>query len=180
MSHNLIKIPALDKQSKCCHAVIETPKGSHHKFSYNADLACFELKKTLPEGMTFPLDFGFIPSTLAEDGDPVDVLVILDFPAEMGAFVKVRLIGGIEAEQREKDGTWEENDRLIAVARHSRTLASIQSLDDLGQVTLDQLIAFFEQYNKLDEKEFRSTGVCPPKRAKTLVEKGMKAFRGKH
>lgn len=180
MSHNLVKIPAFDEKTRCCRAVIETRKGSHHKFSYNADLACFELKKTLPEGMTFPLDFGFIPSTLADDGDPVDILVILDFPAEMGAFVKVRLIGGIEAEQREKDGKWEENDRLIAVARHSRTLAPIRSLEDLGQVTIDQLIAFFEQYNRLEEKEFRSTGICTPKRAKMLVEKGVKAFRKKH
>jgi inorganic pyrophosphatase len=176
----MIKIAAFDKKSKCCHAVIETPKGSHHKFDYNPDLACFELKKTLPEGMTFPLDFGFIPSTLADDGDPVDILVVLDFPAALGALVKVRLIGGIEADQRETDGKWEENDRLIAVAKNSRTLANIKSLDDLAPDTIDQLIAFFEQYNKLEEKEFRSRAVCTPKRAKALVEKGMKAFGKKH
>lgn len=180
MSHNLIKIPAFDKKSKSCHAVIETPKGSHHKFSYDPDFACFQLKKTLPEGMTFPLDFGFIPSTLADDGDPVDILVILDFPAEMGALIKIRLIGGIEAEQREKNGKGEKNDRLIGVAEHSRTLASIKSLDDLGKVTLDQLIAFFEQYNKLEDKEFRATGICPPRRAKALVEKGIKTYQKKN
>lgn len=180
MSHNLIKISAFDKETKCCHAVVETPKGSHHKFSYDPEHACFELKKTLPEGMTFPLDFGFIPSTLAADGDPVDVLVVLDFPAAMGALVKVRLIGGIEADQRERNGKWEENDRLIAVAKHSRTLAEIKSLDDLAPDTMDQLIAFFEQYNKLEEKEFRCTGTSTPKRAKTLVEKGIKAFDNKN
>jgi len=180
MSHNLIKIAAFDKESKCCHAVIETPKGSHHKFDYDPDLACFRLNKTLPEGMTFPLDFGFIPSTLADDGDPVDVLVVLDFPAAMGALVKVRLIGGIAAEQRKKNKKWEENDRLIAVAEHSRTLANIKSLDDLAPDTVDQLTAFFQQYNKLEGKEFRSTGACTPTRAKAIVEKGMKAFGKKH
>jgi inorganic pyrophosphatase len=180
MSHNLVKIPAFDKETKCCHAVIETPKGSHHKFDYDPDLGCFQLKKTLPEGMSFPLDFGFIPSTLADDGDPVDVLVVLDFPAAMGALVLVRLIGGIEAEQREKDGKWEENDRLIAVAEHSRTLANVKSLDDLAPHTMDQLIAFFEQYNKLEEKEFRCTGTSTPQGAKALVEKGIKTFRRKH
>jgi len=180
MSHNLIKISAFDKETKYCHAVVETPKGSHHKFGYNPDLACFELKKTLPEGMTFPLDFGFIPSTLAADGDPVDILVVLDFPAAMGALVKVRLIGGIEADQREKNGKWEENDRLIAVAQHSRTLAEIKSLDDLAPDTMDQLIAFFEQYNKLEEKEFRCNSTSTPKRAKALVEKGIKAFDKKN
>lgn len=176
MSHKLINIAAFDKTSKRCHAVIETPKGSHHKFDYNPDLSCFELGKTLPEGMTFPLDFGFIPSTLAEDGDPVDVLVVLEFPAAMGAVLKVRLIGGIRAEQREKNGKWEENDRLIAVADHSRTLADVKTLDDLQPGTVDQLIAFFEQYNKLEGKEFRSTGTCAARGAKSLVEKGMKAF----
>ena len=177
MSHKLIKIPAFDKD--CCHAVIETPKGSHHKFDYNPDLACFELNKTLPEGMTFPLDFGFIPSTLADDGDPVDILVVLDFPASVGALVKVRLIGGIAAKQRKKNGKWEENDRLLAVAKHSRTLANIRSLDDLAPDTLEQLTAFFEQYNRLEGKEFRARGTCTARRAKTLVEKGMKAFEKK-
>ena len=100
LSHNLIKMPSFDEKTGSWHAIVETPKGSHHKFDFNPDLACFELKKTLPEGMTFPLDFGFIPSTLADDGDPVDVLVILEFPASLGAMVKVRLIGAICAEQR--------------------------------------------------------------------------------
>jgi inorganic pyrophosphatase len=180
MSHNLVKISAFDNESKCCHAVIETPRGSHHKFDYDPDLGCFQLKKTLPEGMTFPLDFGFVPSTLADDGDPVDILVVLDFPAAMGALVKVRLIGGIEAQQREKNGKWEENDRLIAVAEHSRTLANIKSLKDLAPDTMDQLIAFFEQYNKLEDKEFRCTGTTTAQGAKALVEKGVKTFRKKH
>jgi inorganic pyrophosphatase len=179
MSHNLTKIPAFDKKTKCFHAVIETPKASHHKFDYDPKLACFILKKTLPEGMTFPLDFGFIPSTLADDGDPVDVLVILDFPAEMGALVKVRLIGGIRAEQREKGAKWEENDRLIAVAHHSRTLADIKSLDDLGGDSVDQLTAFFEQYNRLERKEFRASDRCDARAAEDLVQKGIKAFARK-
>jgi len=179
VSHNLIKIPAFDRK-EACYAIIETPKGSHHKFDYDPDLACFMLNKTLPEGMTFPLDFGFIPSTLADDGDPVDVLVILEFPASMGAVIKIRLIGGIRAEQREKNGKWEENDRLIAVALHTRTFANINSLEDLSPGTLDQLIAFFEQYNKLEGKEFRCKGTCAGKQARALVEKGIKAFKKKH
>ena len=72
--------------------------------------------------MTFPLDFGFVPSTLGDDGDPLDVLVVLDFPASLGALVKVRLIGVIEAEQKEKGEDWFRNDRILAVAGHSRTL----------------------------------------------------------
>jgi inorganic pyrophosphatase len=129
--------------------------------------------------MTFPLDFGFIPSTLADDGDPVDVLVVLDFPALVGALVKVRLIGGIRAEQREKDGRWEENDRLIAVAEHSRTLAKVRSLGDLQPDSIPQLIAFFEQYNKLEGKKFRSPGTCDAKQAKAALQTGQKTFARK-
>ena len=113
---DLTKLPAFDEKSECWHAVIGTPKGSHHKFDFEPKSGCFELKRTLPEGMTFPLEFGFIPCTLGEDSDPVDVLVILDFPAEVGVVVKVRLISAIQAEQKEKDGDWVRNDRLIAVS----------------------------------------------------------------
>jgi inorganic pyrophosphatase len=172
----LTKIPTLDKETGSVHAVIETPRGSHHKYDYDPLLGCFQLKKTLPEGMTFPLDFGFIPSTLADDGDPVDILVILDFPAGMGTVLKVRLIGGILAEQREKNGKWEENNRLIAVAQHSRTFAEIKSLGDLQPDSVPQMIAFFEQYNRLEGKEFRSPGTCDAKHAKAAMQAGQKAF----
>ena len=62
------------------HVVIETAKGSRNKFSFDQDLNVFRLKKVLPEGMSFPYDFGFVPSTRAEDGDPLDVLVLMDEP----------------------------------------------------------------------------------------------------
>src|SRR5580692_5479962 len=94
MTGKLTQLPSFD--SGKCLAVIETPRGSHHKYDYKTALDCFELNKTLPEGMSFPLDFWFIPSTLGADGDPLDVLVILDFPAEMGAMVRTRLIGCIQ------------------------------------------------------------------------------------
>jgi inorganic pyrophosphatase len=176
---DLTQLPPFDKQTKCWYAVIETPKNSHHKFDFEPKLGCFELKRTLPEGMTFPLDFGFIPSTLGDDGDPIDVLVVLDFPAALGALVKVRLIGAIKAEQKEKDADWIRNDRLIAVAGHSRTLADIKSLDDLGPEQLNQLIAFFKQYNKLDGKHFRPVGNCDARAAAALVEKAIKKRKKK-
>jgi len=104
MSHrsDLTKLPAFDKTSKCWHAVIETPKGSHHKFDFEPKLRCFELKRTLPEGMTFPPDFGFIPSTLGDDGDPLDVLVVLDFPASLGTPVTKCVLSASSRRSRKK------------------------------------------------------------------------------
>jgi inorganic pyrophosphatase len=73
---------ANDKQ--LLRVVIETPKGSRNKFAFDPDDHIFELKKVLPSGMTFPYDFGFVPSTKADDGDPIDVLVLMDEPAFSG------------------------------------------------------------------------------------------------
>ncbi len=173
------KLPAFDKEDKCWIAVIETPRGSHHKYDFEPNLGGFELKKTLPEGMSSPLDFGFVPSTRGEDGDPVDILVMLDFPASVGTLVKVRLIGGVKAEQKEKGKEWERNDRLIAVAGNSRTLADIKTLDNLRPKQLNELTEFFEQYNKLEGKKFRSLGHCDAKGAEELLRAGIEKAKRK-
>ena len=84
------------------NVIIETPKGSRNKFKYDPDLRMFKLSKVLPEGMVFPYDFGFVPSTKGEDGDPVDVLVLADEPTFPGCLLECRLVGVLEAEQEEK------------------------------------------------------------------------------
>src|SRR6201998_4591621 len=89
--------------------VIETPKGSRNKFAFEADQRVFELKKVLPAGMAFPYDFGFVPSTRADDGDPIDVLLLMDESAHPGTLMRCRLVGIIEGEQKE-DGKSERND----------------------------------------------------------------------
>ena len=88
------------------HVVIETPKGSRHKYAYEPDLKTFKLKTVLPEGLSFPYDFGMVPSTKGEDGDPLDVLLLLDAPAFAGCLIAARLIGVVEADQRERDENW--------------------------------------------------------------------------
>src|SRR5437868_13373634 len=98
--------------------VIETPKGSRNKLKFDPATRKFKLSKVMPEGMMFPYDFGFVPSTKAEDGDPLDVLVLTDAPLFPGCLVECTLIGAIEAEQKE-EGETERNDRLIAVATQS-------------------------------------------------------------
>jgi inorganic pyrophosphatase len=96
--------------------VIETPKGSRNKFAFNEDERIFELKKVLPAGMTFPYDFGFVPSTKADDGDPVDDLVLMDEPAFAGCALSCRLIGVIQGEQGDKKKKKRiRNDRIVAV-----------------------------------------------------------------
>jgi inorganic pyrophosphatase len=137
------------------HVVVETPKGSPNKYAYSETLGAFQFKMVLPEGTSFPYDFGMIPSTKGADGDPLDILILLDAPAFPGCVLEARLVGVIKAEQRERDGTWERNDRLIGVAVKARTHAHVHALSDLRPGMLDEVEAFFGHYNQLTGKEFR-------------------------
>lgn len=116
----LTHLSAYQSASDELNVIIETPKGSRNKFNYDEDYNLFKLGGVLPAGAVFPFDFGFIPSTIGGDGDPLDVLLLMDEPAFPGCLVSSRLIAVIEAEQTERDGETTRNDRLIAVAADSR------------------------------------------------------------
>ena len=159
--------------------VIETPKGSANKLKFEPRLGTFVLSGVLPLGAVFPFDFGFVPSTLGEDGDPLDVLVLMDSPAFPGCVVPSRLIGVIEAEQTE-DGTTERNDRLLAVAAKSVTHRSIRTIGDLSEDLIGQVEHFFVSYNATKGKVFEPVGRFGTSRAQALIEQGIKRFkRGK-
>src|SRR5579872_7085076 len=133
----LTSLPAFRKSdSKSDHlinAIIETPRGSRCKFKYDPDHGVFELHRMLPAEDPYPYDFGFIPSTVAEDGDPIDVLVLLEATQFPGCVVPSRLIGVLEIEQREHGGEGKpvRNDRLIAVGAASQTYGSLREITDL-------------------------------------------------
>lgn len=173
----LSALPTFDSDDEALQVVIETPKGSHNKYDYNPDTGTFELAKVLPEGMTFPYDFGFIPSTLGSDGDPLDILVLLDFPAIAGCLLKARVIGAIQAKQKDKGKSWERNDRLIAVAEHAHSHEGAKQLQDLPPHLLHEVKAFFVEYNKLDGKKFKPLRDCNASHATKLVRRGIRKFK---
>ena len=149
--------------------VIETPKGSRNKFAFDADEHIFKLKKVLPSGMTFPYDFGFVPSTKADDGDPVDVLVLMDEPAFPGCALSCRPIGVIEGEQGSGKSK-ERNDRIVAVESDAHSWADVKTLSDLGDQFCRELEEFFVNYHKLSGKEYRILGLKGPQQARKLVK----------
>jgi inorganic pyrophosphatase len=151
-------------------AVIETPRGSRNKFSYNREEQVFVLRKVLPAGLTFPFDFGFIPETLAEDGDPIDVLLLMDEPAFPGCAIRARLVGVLEAEEKNEQGKKQRNDRLIGVAIDSHNYAENKSLNDLGDRLVDDIEQFFATYQKLLGRDFKIIGRGDARRAMQLVE----------
>jgi inorganic pyrophosphatase len=172
---NLFELDAFDEEE--LNVIIETPKGSRNKFNYDPELRLFKLGGVLPSGAVFPFDFGFVPSTVGGDGDPLDVLVLMDAPAFTGCLVNARLVGVIEAEQTERDGETTRNDRLIAVAAESRLMRKVRSLGGLNESLLDEIEHFFVSYNQAKGKEFKPLGRFGPTRARKLVEEGIENFR---
>ncbi len=169
----LTNIRTFRENEQDLNVIIETPKGSRNKLDYDPDLGVFELAGVLPEGSVFPYDFGFVPSTLAEDGDPLDVLVLLDQPVSTGCLVAVRLIGVLEAEQAERDGKTTRNDRLLAVATQAHTHSDVKTLEDLRPKMVDEIEHFFRSYNETKGKVFKPTSRGGPERALKLVHAGV-------
>jgi len=163
--------PVDKKNKQLLRVVIETPKGSRNKFALNPKDHTFELKRVLPAGMAFPYDFGFVPSTEADDGDPVDVLVLMDEPAFPGCVLSCRIIGVIEGEQNSKGGK-ERNDRIIAVEQDAHSWADIKTVDDLGRQFCRELEEFFVNYHNLSGQKYRVLGMKGPDQARKLVKSG--------
>jgi len=151
-------------------AVVETPQGSNNKLRYRAKEDLFEVSASLPAGMAFPFDFGFVPGTRAADGDPLDVLVLMDSPAYPGVLVETRLLGVIEATQSDDDGQPYRNDRLIAIAVGSTERGDVRRLSDLDSHLVDQIEAFFGTYDRLLGKQFTAIGRRGPTKARRLLE----------
>jgi inorganic pyrophosphatase len=166
------RLAPFDKEDNL-NVVIETPQGSRNKFKYDEKLSIFKLSGVLPMGAVFPFDFGFVPATQGEDGDPLDVLVLMDESAFAGCLVPSRLIGVIEAEQTEK-GKTERNDRLIAVAVDSRNHRDITSIHQLSESLLYEIEHFFISYNQAKGKEFKPLGRFAAERAGEVIKEGIR------
>lgn len=164
----------IDKEDGILQVVIETPKGSRNKFAFDPDQHIFTLRKVLPAGMTFPYDFGFLPKTIAPDGDPLDVLLLMDEPAYPGVVVRSRLIGVIEGEQT--DGKKKNrNDRLLAVAEANHQYANIKTYQDLPRQFLTELEEFFVNYHKLEGKAYKLLGCRGANEAMELIRQARRA-----
>jgi inorganic pyrophosphatase len=156
--------------SESIGVIIETPKGSRNKIKYDPSTGKFKLSKVMPEGMMFPYDVGFVPSTKAQDGDPLDVLVLIDEPLFPGCLVECSIIGALKAEQQEGRHT-NRNDRLIAVADQSLLYSDIETLRDLNPKVLEQIEAFFINYQKVRGVEVKILGHAGPQEARQILAK---------
>ncbi len=139
------------------HAIIETPQGSRNKTNFNEQFGLFEFSRTLRAGMIWPCDFGFVPQTLAGDGDPLDVALIGQAPTFAGCLVRARVIGAIGLV---KNG--EENNRILAVpARSTKAASRYDDTTDLSQMNqrqIREIEAFLSDYNTFEGHRIELTG----------------------
>ena len=172
----LRKLKPFDRKSGNLNVVIDTPKGSRNKYAFDFKVNAYKLKTVLPHGTVFPFDFGSIPGTIADDGDPLDVLVLMDEPVFIGCLIEARLLGVIEAEQT-KGGETERNDRLIAVAAESHTNGTLKSLQEVDSKLLGEIEHFFVSYNDARGKKFKPTARKGSAVAKQLIKKQTKKHK---
>jgi inorganic pyrophosphatase len=174
--HDILHMDPFGPKSKYVNVIIETPKGSRTKFKYNTEHSIFMFDKALPVGQTFPFDFGFLPSTKGEDGDPLDILVLSDEPMFVGCLVHARLLGVIEAEQTE-NGKTERNDRLIAIPLEAKSgKPHAGTIDRLEPRITQNITRFFVAYNELQGRHFKVLRCSGPDRAATLIKSARHNF----
>ena len=162
--------PPFTKNKIYINAVIETPRGSAAKYNWDEQTQSFKLKKILPVGQVFPYHFGFIPHTKAEDGDPLDVLVLLDEASWPGCIIECNLIGVMEATEKKLNKTVR-NDRLIATANASEKYSTMKDISSGDHYLVKEIENFFNTYNNLQNKDFKVISKKGPKHAIELITK---------
>ena len=175
---NFINLPSFTEEGDI-NVVIETPRGSRAKFSYDPDLKAFSLSKSLLTGLTYPHDWGFVPSTRADDGDPLDIMVIHDAATFPGLVIACRVIGILQIEQKSKHKT-ERNDRLFAVPCRSHSEQGLSAIQDLSKPIQNELEKFFIATDELEDKRLEIIGWKGPKAALQAIKDGAKQFGENH
>ncbi|HEX8551093.1 MAG TPA: inorganic diphosphatase [Abditibacteriaceae bacterium] len=141
-----------------CNAIIETPRGGRHKFALKDEFGVFELRRTIPNGLAWPCDFGFVPQTLAEDGDSIDICLLIDEPTFPGVLVRARILGVIGLR---KNG--EQNDRLLACPISLPGAGSrwddVRDLGDVSPRVLRELSTFLLTYGTFEGHDIELTGI---------------------
>ena len=166
----------LDRAKMTCQAIVEAPAGSRVKVYYDPESHRFRIGKFLPLGMVFPLDFAFVPSTLAGDGDPFDLLILPETSLPVGSIVTVRILGILEAEQFTPNKKPRRNDRVIARLVESRLFAKVQHINELGDKFVEELTTFFSTYKRLRGQTYNVLAVGGPDRAADLILEGANAL----
>ena len=172
-----IDLPPFDEKLDAHNVIVDTPRGSRNKYAYDETTGLWTLGKLLPAGMSFPHDFGFIPGTRGGDGDPLDVLVLADEGTFVGCWIRVRLVGVVKLEQKQR-GKTERNDRVLAVPIYHNRTVELESVADLDAEKRAEIQHFLVAYHALDRVHVTLLGTGGPDEARAIVEMAMQDAAG--
>jgi len=154
------------------NAIVEIPKGSKNKYEYDPELQMFVLDRVLHSAVHYPAAYGFIPQTLWDDGDPLDVLIMISEHTFPGCLIKIRPVGVLQMED-DKGG----DDKLLAVASADPHLNEITKLSDIPQHTLREFEHFFLTYKDLENKTVKTNGWKDETVALDSVKRGHEMYK---
>lgn len=166
---DLTRIPPQPKPG-LINVLIEIAAGSKNKYEFDKDLNAFALDRVLYASVQYPWDYGFVPNTLADDGDPLDGMVIMDEPTFPGCVIAARPIGMLEM----IDGG-DRDEKILCVPDKDPRYSQVKSLKDIPQHRLDEIAEFFRTYKNLEKKETKILGWQDIDQVMPLVEKCIKA-----
>jgi inorganic pyrophosphatase len=149
---------------------VETPRGSRCKLEFDAKLKVFTLSKPLLAGLTYPYDWGFVPSTKAEDGDPLDVLIVHDAGTYPGLVLRCKPVGVLKVIQTSNGKKKERNDRVFALPDRAPFEGDLNDIRHLPARAVEELEKFFEAANALEDKKLKFLGWDGPDEAIKIIK----------
>lgn len=168
---NLAKL-ALKNDDGLFRVVIETPRGETRKIDYDDKDRCFFVKRRLPLGLAYPFHFGFLPSTLGDDGDPLDAVLLCFDDSVPGLVVTSRIVGVLKVEQRNGKGKTKRNDRFIAVPGDDVEHQDVTKISDVTPDRRKQIEQFLADSVKLEKKRLQFLGWGGADEAADLIRAG--------
>lgn len=155
--------------------IVEIPKNSSNKYEYDGKLGVFRLDRSLYSAVHYPGDYGFIPGTLAEDGDPLDVLTLVDVPSFPGVMMMVRPVGVLAMVDQE-----EPDEKVLAVPNHNPRFDQIHTIDQVFAHNLREIEHFFTIYKELENKRTQMKGWKGPREAREIIRRSRERYQETH
>ena len=168
---NYLELPVGPKAPQLVNAVIEIPLQCSSKYEYDKELHVFRLDRNLYSPVHYPGDYGFIPSTLGDDGDPLDVLVLVDTPSFPGCVMEVRPIGALDMIDQGKG-----DEKIFCVGAGNPRYNDVSNYQEIYPHILKEITHFFATYKDLEGKRVEVHGWRDADVARQLVQKAQKAF----